>query len=163
MLVGACGMLPQHGLVRGATSAPRTRVGETLGYRSGACKLNRWATGPAPPNPFEGKSQKGIRRLISNFWTARMDLRETFLGQNNFKTRILYPAKLLTLRGFPCRAAPWKPLRRSTVRVQGHAVKSIWCEGEYTTSEVFFWPEKQGFCDFGVRKDLLHKPQHHTL
>lgn len=30
------------------------------------------------PNLFEKKSHKGIRRLISNFSTAIMDLRDTF-------------------------------------------------------------------------------------
>ena len=41
-------MLPQHGLMSGAMSAPRIRTGETLGRQSGARELNYSATGRAP-------------------------------------------------------------------------------------------------------------------
>ena len=34
LLVVACGMPPQHGLMSGAMSAPRIRTGETLGRRT---------------------------------------------------------------------------------------------------------------------------------
>ena len=40
-------MLPQHGLMGGARSAPRIRTGETLGRQSGAHKFNHLATGLA--------------------------------------------------------------------------------------------------------------------
>ena len=52
LLVVACGMPPQHGLLSGAMSAPRIRTGETLGSRSGVRELNRWATGLAPISIF---------------------------------------------------------------------------------------------------------------
>ena len=48
LLVAACGMLPQHGLMSGAMSAPRIRNGEILGHRSRALELNHSAMGPAP-------------------------------------------------------------------------------------------------------------------
>ena len=41
-------MLPQHGLISGAMSAPRIQTGETLGRQSGACELNHLAMGLAP-------------------------------------------------------------------------------------------------------------------
>ena len=41
-------MPPQHDLTSSAMSAPRIRTGETWGRRSGACKLNHSAKGPAP-------------------------------------------------------------------------------------------------------------------
>ena len=50
----ACGMLPQHGLMSGAMSAPRIWTGETLGPRSGGHELNHWATELAPANFLTG-------------------------------------------------------------------------------------------------------------
>ena len=40
--------MPQHGLMSGAMSPPRTRTGETLGRWSRAHELNHSAMGPAP-------------------------------------------------------------------------------------------------------------------
>ena len=44
-------MLPQHGLMSGAMSAPRIRTGETLGRGGGSRELNHSATGPVPVIP----------------------------------------------------------------------------------------------------------------
>ena len=48
LLVVACGMAPQHGLMCGAMSVPRIQTGKTLGCRSRGCELNHSATGRAP-------------------------------------------------------------------------------------------------------------------
>ena len=48
LLVVACGMPPQHGLMSSAMSAPRIRTGETLGCQSGPRELNHSAMGLAP-------------------------------------------------------------------------------------------------------------------
>ena len=53
LLVVACGMPPQHGLMSGAMSTPRTRTGETLGCQSRARELNHSAMGPAPSCSFK--------------------------------------------------------------------------------------------------------------
>ena len=41
-------MLPQYGLMSGATSVPRIRTSKTLGHQSGARELNHSATGLTP-------------------------------------------------------------------------------------------------------------------
>ena len=45
LLVVACRMPPQHGLMSGAMSAPRIRTCKALGHRFGAHKLNHSAMG----------------------------------------------------------------------------------------------------------------------
>ena len=52
LLVVACRMLPQHGLMSGAMSAPRIRTHESLGRWSRGRELNHSATGPAPSYPL---------------------------------------------------------------------------------------------------------------
>ena len=48
LLLVACGILPQCGLMSGAMSTPRIRTSKTPGRGSGACELNHLAMGPAP-------------------------------------------------------------------------------------------------------------------
>lgn len=49
------------------------------------------------------------------------------------------------------------------LRAQQHAIEFITHVGEHIAKEVFFWSEEQGFCDFGVSKDLLHETTPQTM
>ena len=71
-----CGMLPQHGLMSGTTSAPRIRTSETPGHRIGACKLNNLAMGPTPrTGPVFSQDLSQLPRVLTlhglSPWAAR--------------------------------------------------------------------------------------------
>ena len=70
LLVVACGMPPQRGLMSGAMSTPRIQTSETLGRHSGVRELNHSATGPA-------RSTISLLDSIMNFFHSHPTIHES--------------------------------------------------------------------------------------
>ena len=73
-------MLPQHGLMSCARSAPRIQIGETLGRQSTAHKLNHSAMGPAQFMVLDPKQMKLI--TVSIFVAVEVRERITSQGKS---------------------------------------------------------------------------------